>query len=79
MSPTSNEIEDAIMDQGWDWRKIVMRSILALLLAASVFGACSLVNSKLGFKDDHFAEEAAENLIKDQVGLDIDLTPGSPE
>ena len=32
-----------------------------------------------GAKDDNPIEEAAEHVIKNQTGIDIDLTPRTPE
>lgn len=46
-----------------------------LLLLAS----CSAINAKLGLTDDNPVEEIGEAIIEAKTGLDIDLTPGSPE
>ena len=41
--------------------------------------ACSQINQKLGLPDDNLGEELIEAAIKIKTGLDIDLTPDSPE
>ena len=41
--------------------------------------ACSALNQKLGLKDDNPVEEVAEGLIESKTGLDVDLTPATPE
>ena len=41
--------------------------------------ACSQINQKLGLPDDNLGEELIEAAIKIETGLDIDLTPDSPE
>jgi hypothetical protein len=40
---------------------------------------CSSINKKFGLDDDNVIEELFEDLIEQKTGLDIDLTPGSPE
>jgi len=49
--------------------------ILSLLLLCS----CSAINAKLGLADDNLAEELAEEAIEMKTGLDVDLTPSTPE
>lgn len=41
--------------------------------------SCSYVNKKLGLEDDNVAEEMVEAVIDAKTGLNIDLTPASPE
>lgn len=41
--------------------------------------SCSAINAKLGLSDDNFSEELVEEVIEMKTGLDVDLTPGSPE
>lgn len=60
-------------------KEIVTKITLALLVIMAVVGGCSVVNRKLGLQDDHAIEEAVEDHIKDRVGIDVDLTPGSRE
>lgn len=40
---------------------------------------CEPVNAYFGLQDDNFAEEAIEAGIRYETGLDLDLTPSSPE
>lgn len=41
--------------------------------------ACEPINRYLSLPDDNFAEELSEAAIKIETGLDVDLTPSSPE
>ena len=48
--------------------------IKALIVAGSLFvGLCSVYILKM--KPDNIVEQVSEEIIKDQTGLDIDLTP----
>lgn len=52
------------------------------LILFGVFGlllGCSYLNERLHLEDDHFLEESAEALVEEHLGLDIDLSPESPE
>lgn len=49
--------------------------IFSLLMLCS----CSAINAKMGLQDENFGEELIEEAIELKTGLDIDLTPGSPE
>ena len=49
--------------------------ILSLLLLCS----CSAINAKLGQEDDWLGEEILESAIEIKTGIDVDLTPGTPE
>lgn len=55
--------------------KLLILSALAILLLPS----CSYINQKMGLQDDNLGEEVIEAVIKTETGLDIDLTPASPE
>jgi len=46
---------------------------------AVAMGGCSYLNQKMGLDDDNFLEESAEALLREHSGLDLDLSPGSPE
>lgn len=59
--------------------KFFMKLLLLLVLAAGFMGGCSYLNQKLGMRDDNIIEEAVENKIQDVTGLNIDLSPESPE
>lgn len=41
--------------------------------------SCSSINRYVGLPDDNIVEETAEFAIEEKTGLDIDLTPESPE
>jgi len=60
------------------WRN-AMKILIALFFITVCFCGCSLVNNKLGLKDDNFAEELLEKQIENQTGWDVDLTPSTPE
>lgn len=51
---------------------------LGFLLFFSLL-SCSGANEKIGQKDDWIGEELAEEAIKYETGLDVDLTPQSSE
>lgn len=53
------------------WLKAVVIAVSALI------GVGSVVVMKM--KHDNPIEEVAEAIVKDQTGLDIDMTPSSPE
>jgi len=54
----------------------VMIHFLCLL---AFFNGCSSLKEKLSQKDDWIMEEFAEEAIKYETGLDINLTPQSPK
>ena len=66
--------EDEIEDGG----KNKMKN-LSLLLICLFLTSCASINRQLGLQDDNLMEESVEAVIKVETGLDIDLTPGSPE
>ena len=41
--------------------------------------ACEPINRYLSLPDDNLFEETAEFAVKAETGLDLDLTPSSPE
>lgn len=52
------------------------------MITTAVIVAVALLagmGSRLFLKDDNVIEEVAEQLIKDKTGVDIDLSPNSPE
>jgi hypothetical protein len=53
------------------WLKAVVIAVSAII------GVGSVVVMKM--KHDNPIEEVAEAIVKDQTGLDIDMTPSSPE
>lgn len=50
---------------------ISMTIVLVVMLLA--------VGAYLSGKDDNVFEEVAESLIEENIGINIDLTPGTPE
>lgn len=64
------------------YRALAVRSTLEILL---VYLGFTLIIFTLGmcstkyFKDDNAYEEVAEELIEGQTGVQIDLSPNSPE
>lgn len=52
-------------------------TLLGLLLITLV--SCSAINKEIGIDDDSIAEEIGEIFIHAETGLNIDLTPSSPE
>ena len=51
------------------------RLIMVIILCALTFGGCSYFNKKLGMEDDNPIEEAIEDVIEHQTGIEVDLTP----
>ncbi len=60
-------------------KKFFMRLIIILFFTAGCVGGCTLLNKKLGLKDDNPIEELTEEVIRARTGMDIDLTPESEE
>ena len=60
-------------------RKIFMYFSLLIILIGASAGGCSLLNEALQIKDDHILEEFIEEIIENETGMQIDLTPESPE
>lgn len=59
-----------------------MRSTTNALLSMALMvlvSSCSYVNPYLGLSDDNMLEELGERIIKNEIGLDIDLSHESPE
>lgn len=56
-----------------------MRFVACVALLALASGGCSYLNQKAGLDPDNFVEESVEALIHEHSGLDLDLTPLSPE
>lgn len=54
------------------------RMAIGLILLLCNCG-CSVLNKKAGLPDDNIVEEIAESIIQNETGLNIDLTPSTPE
>ncbi len=48
-------------------------------LVAAAIGAAAIMHFVFKAKDDNKVEEIAEEVIKKQTDLDVDLSPSSPE
>lgn len=55
-----------------------MKYLIFCILSLSLF-SCSSINKWCGLEDDNFIEEAAEDVVKHETGLNFDFTPDSPE
>jgi hypothetical protein len=53
--------------------------MLKFLLIAVAAGAVFVGKKYFGTKDDNVIEEMVEFEIRDKTGIDVDLTPDSPE
>jgi hypothetical protein len=58
---------------------VVKSLIVGFLSIILVLGGCAYCNKKAGLEDDWIGEELLEEVIKNKVGIDIDLTPETPE
>lgn len=56
-----------------------MKKLMFLIGVTLLLPSCSDLNRKLGLPDDNLAEEVIEDVIKEELGGDVDLTPESPE
>lgn len=52
---------------------------LLVLSMSFLFCSCSSINKWVGLPDDNFIEEAAEDVVQHEVGINFDFTPDSPE
>lgn len=55
--------------------KIIVFTVVVSLLMVS----CSYLNRKFSLQDDNLIEESVEAALQHHTGLDVDLTPESPE
>lgn len=54
-------------------------NILATMMFLCALAACSAINEKIGLKDDNVFEQAAEDFIKQETGIEIEFTPDNEE
>lgn len=67
------------LDKIVDWlERNELKVMVAVWLTIFAVG-CSYVNKKMGYTDDWIGEEFLEEVIEVKTGIDIDLTPTSPE
>ena len=64
-----------LFDDKDKWIKMFVYMLLVMVLLYS----CTECNGYLGLPNDHPVEQMAEHVIKENTGLDVDLTPESPE
>lgn len=62
-----------------EWEKLPMRVKIGLIILALCMVGCVEWSWVKNYQDDNFLEEVAEELIENELGLDVDLTPFSPE
>lgn len=58
---------------------MIIFPIFTILFAITLMAGCSFLSEKLGLKDDNEIEEIVEEVIRQETGLDLDLTPNSEE
>ena len=56
-----------------------MRFVACVALMAVAMGGCSYLNREAGLSDDWWGEELIEEALEQKTGLDLDLSPSSPE
>lgn len=62
-----------------NWGMSIKKHIILLALLPLI-GGCAFIDKALdSYVEDNIAEEIIEEIIEAKTGLDIDLTPGSPE
>lgn len=60
-------------------KELLMRAVFCIFAVAILLNACSSINKSIGLSDDNMIEEFVEAQIENQTGLDIDLSPSTPE
>lgn len=56
-----------------------MKNVLFITIPIILLTGCSDINKDVGLRDDNFAEEVVEDIIREGTGVDLDLTPVTPE
>ncbi len=51
----------------------------ALIFSICFLISCSSINRKMGIPDDNILEEITEDVIQAETGVNVDLTPQTPE
>ncbi len=59
----------------FNFKELIMRIFIVLGLIGSCLAGCSYLNRQAGLDNDNFIEEVVEELIENETGWDIDLTP----
>lgn len=52
-----------------------MKLGFVMLTFALILGGCAYFNQKFNLPNDNVAEQAVEELIEHEVGIEVDLTP----
>lgn len=52
-----------------------MKIGLVVIMFALILGGCAYLNQKFDLPNDNVAEQAVEELIEHEVGIEVDLTP----
>lgn len=54
---------------------------MGIIIIGTIVGVCILAGlcSRMFLGDDNIVEEFAEEVIKEEVGISVDLSPNSPE
>lgn len=75
---TLKKIYDGFKTIEMKYRIIILCGMLFCLLMSilSMCTSCSIMNH---YKDDNDVEEFLEDVIKDKTGVDIDISPLTPE
>ena len=55
----------------------LMKIIFTAIVVGSLIVGCSYLNKSFNLPNDNPAEQYLEDVIEDQFGIDIDLTPGN--
>lgn len=63
----------------WEDFKPIIFTFAVLIVVLGYLGGCASLNHKLKLNDDNIIEEIVEQIIESKLGVDIDLTPNSPE
>lgn len=53
--------------------------IISIFMGVFILTSCSSINKWCGLEDDNFIEEAVEDVVQHETGLNFDFTPNSPE
>lgn len=55
-----------------------MKVLIGILIVIFIVG-CTALNQRMRLEDDHAGEELIEQVIEAKTGMDLDLSPNSPE
>ena len=56
-----------------------MKKMALTLLMIVNLQSCNQINTRFGLADDNIIEEIVEAIIHQETGIDVDLTPSTPE